>query len=438
MPTDVFMPKLADTLVEGTVASWLKAAGGVVQAGEPIAEIETDKVTTELTAPAAGILGELLVAAGETVPIGTPLVRIRTEGEQELSPGDRPETGTGRDELPGIPGSQVMQEMAPAPPAKRASPLATRVAQAHGIDLTRMNTPGGRITRADVERHLAQGSQPPPTPQIPQTPQPLTRQTKHADDNMEGMSVPTSGSRLLSTPSVFAQGDVLPLKGLRRATAARMAIVRQVPTGCAVVEADVTALDQFYRQERDAWLTREGFPLTYTPFFLYALAQSLRFWPAARQAVRNGQRESRDAVHVGIAVALKDGLIVPVIRNADQYDLPNLARIQTDLVVRARAHRLQPEEVTGGIATLTNVGSMGGLFALPMLNENQAVILGVGAVTRRAVGASDGIRYRSCAYLSLTFDRRLLDDLQAERFLLNVASRITQAAWREGQTEVHA
>ena len=397
MPTDVLMPKLADTLVEGTVAHWLKAANDVVQAGEPIVEIETDKVTTELTAPTAGTLSELLVAAGETVPIGTPLARIRAQDEKE--------------------------------PAKRVSPLAARVAQAHGIDLTRVNTPGSRITRADVELHLAQGSQ-----SMPASPLPV-RQARQVDGNeREGTSAPMPGSTLLRASSpVSGQGEVLPLTGLRRATAARMAIVRQVPTGCAVVEADVTALEQFYRQERDAWLVREGFPLTYTPFFLYALAQSLLSWPVARQALRNGQREPRDAVHVGVAVALEDGLIVPVICAADQYDLPGLARIQADLVARARAHRLRPEEVIGGIATLTNVGSMGGLLALPMLNENQAVILGVGAVTRRAVGASDGIRYRSCAYLSLTFDRRLLDDLQAERFLLDVAHRITRATWREEQ-----
>ena len=397
MPTDVLMPKLADTLVEGTVAHWLKAANDVVQAGEPIVEIETDKVTTELTAPTAGTLSELLVAAGETVPIGTPLARIRAQDEKE--------------------------------PAKRVSPLAARVAQAHGIDLTRVNTPGSRITRADVELHLAQGSQ-----AMPASPPPV-RQARQVDGNeREGTSAPMPGSTLLRASSpVSGQGEVLPLAGLRRATAARMAIVRQVPTGCAVVEADVTALEQFYRQERDAWLVREGFPLTYTPFFLYALAQSLLSWPVARQALRNGQREPRDAVHVGVAVALEDGLIVPVIRAADQYDLAGLARIQADLVARARAHRLRPEEVIGGIATLTNVGSMGGLLALPMLNENQAVILGVGAVTRRAVGASDGIRYRSCAYLSLTFDRRLLDDLQAERFLLDVAHRITRATWREEQ-----
>ena len=398
MPTDVLMPKLADTLVEGTVARWLKAANDVIQAGEPIVEIETDKVTTELTAPTAGTLSELLVAAGETVPIGTPLARIRAQDEKE-------------------------------PAAKRVSPLAARVAQAHGIDLTRVNTPGSRITRADVELHLAEGSQ-----AMPASPPPV-RQARQVDGNArEGTSAPMPGSTLLRASSpVSGQGEVLPLTGLRRATAARMASVRQVPTGCAVVEADVTALEQFYRQERDAWLVREGFPLTYTPFFLYALAQSLLSWPVARQALRNEQREPRDAVHVGVAVALEDGLIVPVIRAADQYDLPGLARIQADLVARARAHRLRPEEVIGGIATLTNVGSMGGLLALPMLNENQAVILGVGAMTRRAVGASDGIRYRSCAYLSLTFDRRLLDDLQAERFLLDVAHRITQATRREEQ-----
>src|SRR5436190_391945 len=188
MPTEVLMPRLADTLVEGTVARWLKAANDVVQAGEPIAEIETDKVTTELTAPTSGTLGELLVTEGETVPIGTPLVRIRTQGEQEPSP------------------------------RSRETPTAT--------------------------------------------------------------------------------GEATPVPPTRRASAARMSSVRQIPTGCAVVEADVTELEEFYRKERDAWLENFGFPLTYTPFFLYALAQSLRAWPAVRQALRNNQREPRDAVHV--------------------------------------------------------------------------------------------------------------------------------------------
>ena len=423
MPTDIFMPKLADTLVEGTVASWLKAAGDVVQAGEPIAEIETDKVTTELTTPVAGTISELLVGAGETVPIGTPLVRIHTRDEQKLASGDRPETGTGRAEFINIPEVQVTRDIVPAPPAKRASPLAARVAQAHGIDLSNVNAPGERITRADVEQHLAQESQ------LLQTPQSTVSLAERMEGKMkERAGLPASVSRVPPMFSVSAQGEVIPLKGLRRATAARMALVRQIPTGCAVVEADVTALDEFYKQERDTWLAREGFPLTYTPFFLYALAQSLQFWPVVRQALRNGLREQRDGIHVGVAVALEDGLIVPVIRNADQLDLPGMARAQNDLVVRARTHRLQPEEVTGGIATLTNVGSMGGLLALPMLNENQAIMLGVGAVTRRAVGTSDGILYRSCAYLSLTFDRRILDDLQAERFLLDVALRIKQAS----------
>ncbi|HEX9134599.1 MAG TPA: dihydrolipoamide acetyltransferase family protein, partial [Ktedonobacteraceae bacterium] len=344
MPTDIFMPKLADTLVEGTVASWLKAAGDVVQAGEPIAEIETDKVTTELTAPVAGTISELLVGTGETVPIGTPLARIRTQDEQRLAPGDRPETGTGRAEFIHIPGARVAQEIVPTPPAKRASPLAARVAQAHGIDLSKVNAPGERITRSDVEQHLAQGSQ------SLQTPQSAVRQAERVEGKTKvGASVPAS--RVPPTSSVTARGDVIPLKGLRRATAARMAIVRQIPTGCAVVEADVSALDEFYKQERDAWLAREGFPLTYTPFFLYALAQSLPLWPVVRQAFRNGQRGQRDGIHVGVAVALEDGLIVPVIRNADQLDLPGTARAQNDLVVRARTHRLQPEEVTGGIAT---------------------------------------------------------------------------------------
>ena len=364
-------------------------------------------MTTELTAPTSGTLGELLVTEGETVPIGTPLVRIRSQGEQEPSPRSR--------ETPAATG-----EAAPVPPARRASPLAARIAQVHGIDLTRVDTPGSRITRVDVERHLARPGQP-----LPESSSQLVEQT-----TQEGSSArPVSAS-----PS----DKVIPLTGLRRATAARMSSVRQIPTGCAVVEADVTELEQFYRKERDAWLESFGFPLTYTPFFLYALAQSLRAWPAVRQALRNNQREPRDAVHVGVAVALEDGLIVPVIRDADRQDVRTLAHTQADLVARARSHRLRPDEVTGGVATLTNVGSMAGLLALPMLNEDQAVILGVGTVTRRAVGTSDGIHYRSCVYLSLTFDRRLLGDLQAERFLLDVSWRIAHPTWLEEKAGVRA
>ena len=407
MPTDVLMPRLADTLVEGTVARWLKAANDVVQAGEPIAEIETDKVTTELTAPASGTLGELLVTEGETVPIGTPLVRILSQGELEPSPRSRETRG-------------ATGEATPVPPARRASPLAARIAQVHGIDLTRVDTPGSRITRVDVERHLARPGQ-----FLPESSSQLVEQT------------PQEGSSARPMPA-SPSDKVLPLTGLRRATAARMSSVRQIPTGCAVVEADVTELEQFYRKERDAWLESFGFPLTYTPFFLYALAQSLRSWPAVRQRLRNNQREPRDAVHVGVAVALEDGLIVPVIRDADQQDVRTLAHTQADLVARARSHRLRPDEVTGGVATLTNVGSMGGLLAFPMLNEDQAVILGIGTVARRVVGASDGIHYRSCVYLSLTFDRRLLGDLQAERFLLDVSWRIAHPTWLEEKAGVRA
>lgn len=413
MSTDVLMPQLADTLVEGTVARWLKSANDVVQAGEPIAEIETDKVTTELTAPTSGTLSELLVEEGETVAIGTPLVRIRSQDETETSPRSH--------EIP-----DATQKAVPALPAKRVSPLAARIAQAYGIDLARVETTGSRITRADVERQLAQPDRSLSIPSYP-----IVEQTQQVEPGQRKNRGGSTSSAPLMPAASFPSDEVFPLTALRRATAARMSSVRQVPTGCAVVEVDLTQLEQFYKKERGAWLAREGFPLTYTPFFLYALAQSLRLTTAARQSWRNNQREPRDAVHIGVAVALEDGLIVPVIRDADQQDVGTLARIQADLVSRARSHRLRPEEVTGGVATLTNVGSMAGLLALPMLNENQAIILGVGAVTRRAVGASDGIRYRSCMYLSLTFDRRLLDDLQAEHFLLDISRSIAYPTWLE-------
>lgn len=395
MSTEILMPKLADTLVEGTLARWLKAAHDAVKAGDAIAEIETDKVTTELTAPSSGTLGDLLVAEGQTVPIGTPLVRILDAGL-----GNLPRPFSANDTMPG---EQGAESIPPETPARRSSPLAARMAQAHGVDLSQVQAVGNRITRADIERHLSQTS-----PTLPRS--------ESAVATFTPTSTPTRSQNDMDT--------LVPLTGLRRATAQRMALVHQIPTGSAVVEADMTDLDTGYKKDRAAWQEREGFPLTYTPYFVQALAQSLRAWPVVRMAYANGQPQPRDSVHVGVAVALDEGLIVPVLHDADQKDFVTLAREQADLVTRARAHRLRPEEVTGGVATLTNVGSMGGLLALPMLNENQAVILGLGAISHRAVSAGTGIQYRSHIYLSLTFDRRVLDDLQAERFLLDVAGRI--------------
>lgn len=429
MPTDVLMPKLADTLVEGTVTRWFKAVNDAVQVGEALAEIETDKVTTELTAPITGTLSELLVAVGQTVPIGTPLARIRAQDElgphpliaartplPQSSPLPRSSLLHGRGEgekrppaaAPSPLTAQFPPPLSPFPGreggrgVRSVTPLAARLANAHGINLEDVRTSSGRITRADVERHLVQLRQ-------PQTiPQPV-----RAESERRGTEA----------------GELRPLTGLRRATAVRMAAVRQVPTGKAIVEADVTPLVRAYQRERGPWLGREGFPLTYTPYFVYALAQSLRAWPAARATLRDGEYEPRDEVHVGVAVATKEGLMVPVVTHADQQDIAALARTLGDLVARARARRLRAHEVTGGVATVTNVGSLSGLLALPMLNEHQATILGVGTVNRRAVGDRHGIHYRYRVYLSLTFDRRLLDDLQAERFLLHIAQVAGQNSW---------
>jgi pyruvate/2-oxoglutarate dehydrogenase complex dihydrolipoamide acyltransferase (E2) component len=438
MPTDVLMPKLADTLVEGTLARWLKAAQESVQAGEAIAEIETDKVTTELIAPSSGTLSALLVKEGETVPIGTPLVRILAVDDNEVET-SRSGSGRGRGDgvlaPPAVNGSPSVGHSlegdaggasAPTPhhpplppllsstertetkqhtplPAKRASPLASRIAHTHGIDLAQVETTSGRITRADVEQHLSNTAKP-----VPSASPSLLQSSR-----VESSDVGENTGAINRTPT-----------RLGKAMAARMTLVRQVPTGTAVVEADITDLEQSYKREREGWLAREGFPLTYTPYFLHALAQSLKAWPAVRVVWHDGKPEPRDAVHLGVAVALDEGLIVPVLRDADQQDIPTLARTQAELVARTRSRHLRPEDVSGGIATLTNVGTMGGLLAFPMLNEQQSIILGIGTITHRAVGSIKGISYRSHVYLSLTFDRRVLADLQAERFLLDVARRI--------------
>jgi pyruvate/2-oxoglutarate dehydrogenase complex dihydrolipoamide acyltransferase (E2) component len=358
--TLVRMPKLADTLVEGTVGKWLKQVGESVAAGEPLVSIETDKVTTEVTSPAAGSVLELLVPEGQTVAIETPIARI---GAASPHPNPLPE---GEGAPPPLPLGEVdAQRRVRAGP--RPTPVATRLLAEHGLTADDLGT-AKRVTSADVLRYLEEQN----------------------------------------------RSNVVPLSRMRRAIAEHMVRARQtIPMGQTVMQADLTDLATRREREKQAFERDSGAPLTYTVLFIHALARAL----ATRQ----------EPVDVGVAVAVEAGLIVPVVRNADRLSLAETARALVDLATRAKSGGLQPGETRGALMTLTNVGSFGNLFASPIVPLEQIGILGPGIVERRPLPTGDGgIRIGWRCWMTLMFDRRVFDDLAADRFLGSVIELLFQ------------
>jgi 2-oxoisovalerate dehydrogenase E2 component (dihydrolipoyl transacylase) len=384
--TLVRMPKLADTLVEGTLGAWLKRAGEAVRSGEPLASIETDKVTTELTSPASGTLLELLVAEGQTVPIETPIARI---GEPSAASAPSPRTDS-----PAV-------EPAPAAAPRKVTPVAARLLAEHSLNADDVASPSGRLTKDDVLAFVARRSPAPaqqrPAAAVRPEPPPPREQpppTRH--------------------PTTHPSSELVPLSPMRRAIAEHMLKAHQaIPHGQTVVAADLTRLVAWRDVHRQKFEQREGANPTFTVFFVYALARQL--------AAHFGS-----SVDVGVAVALDAGLIVPVLRRADSLSLGETARGVADLAVRARAGKLAPDETHGGRMTLTNVGSFGNLTASPIVPLGQIGILGTGLVERRPFPTADGgIRPGWRCLLSLTCDRRAFDDFAADRFLLGFADELS-------------
>jgi 2-oxoisovalerate dehydrogenase E2 component (dihydrolipoyl transacylase) len=368
--TVVRMPKLADTLVEGTLGAWLKQVGETIGQGEPLASIETDKVTTELTSPFSGTLLEVLVAEGQTVPIETPIARIGAVGSVaagavsvppvEVYPARREATG-------GAP--------APTPPSPKPTPVAARLLKDHGLTPEQIPSSSARLTKEDVIAFVK--------------------------------------GRTAVTVAPIGPGELIPLTPMRRAIADHMVKARQsIPHGQTVMAADLTRLVAWRDQHKAAFRDREGANLTFTVFFVYALARHL---------ASLGQ----SGVHLGVAVALEQGLIVPVLRHVDSLSLAETARGIADLADRARGARLALDETQGAVMTVTNVGSFGNLTASPIIPLGQVGILGPGLVERRPMPAPDnGIRQGWRCLLSLMFDRRAFTDLAADRFLQGVITQL--------------
>ena len=421
MPTPIKMPQLGETVFEGTVARWLKQPGDMVERLEPLLDITTDKIDTEVPAPAAGVLLKILAAEGTTVQVGSVIAYIGDEGENIEESVPRSEE---RENTPLTPDSSQpstsrgAEESASAEkPAGRAfvSPVVARIGAENNIDLAEVEGTGrqGRITKKDLLAFI---------------------------DARKGQAPAASAE----TEVALGVDEVLqPLSAMRRAIAEHMSrSVRTSPHVVTIHEADMTAVVRHRAAHREAFAQKE-IGLTFTPYFVAAAAAALRRHPTVNSRWRDGALALSRRIHVGIAVAVTDGLVVPVIRDADELNLQELARAVNDLAQRARRGDLTPDELRGGTFTVTNHGVSGSLLGTPIINQPQAAILGIGKISKRAVvrsgsgadgaaadplmpSADDTISIRPMCYLSFAFDHRILDGLGADRFLVDVVKRLQE------------
>jgi 2-oxoglutarate dehydrogenase E2 component (dihydrolipoamide succinyltransferase) len=429
MPTEVTMPQLGESVVEGTVGRWLVAEGEEIEEYQPLLEVETDKVNTEIPAPAGGVLLKILVPEEATVSAGTVLAFIGQPGEPI------PEVAPMRDEIAPIQKAAASQERPKARPATRSkrpggdelahekpsgreviTPVVARIAAEHGIDLTRTDIPGsgrgGRITKKDILAYVERGKE----EELPAWERPSTGKLFKPTEKVEP-----------DAPAGAADRDetILPLNSMRQAIAEHMLhSVRTSPHATTVMEVDIGRVVAFRERHKAAFQRREGTRLTYTPFFIQALVEGLRQVPEANSSFTDQGIVLHRRINVGVAVALEPGLIVPVIMDSDRLSLSDLQRTITDLAERARSGRLTPDEVQGSTFTLTNHGVSGSLFATPIINQPNAGILAVGAIQKRPVvvtiDGADSIAIKPMCYLSFTFDHRIMDGALADRFLARV------------------
>jgi len=416
MPVPVIMPKFEMAQESGKVLRWLKREGEAVAKGEALLEVETDKVAMEVEAPASGTLVGIRVGPGEVVPIGQPIAYI-------LLPGEVWTEGP---------------EVASAPPsaAPRATPLAERLAQAHGVDLSQVpgTGPGGRVTKADVEAYLAQqGVASPPEGRVKAVPA-ARRLARELGVDLRAVQGTGPGGRIQSADVQRAaarpvvEGEAaprpavrrrVPLTGMRRAIAERMLrSVREAPPFTVSVDVEMSRALTLL-EELSAWAEREaGVRVTLTALLIRACAWALRRHPALNATLEGEEILEWEDVNIGVAVAVPEGLVVPVVPAADRKGLIEIARVLEEKVARAREGRLRPEDLQGGTFTLSNLGMYGVDRFTAILNPPQAAILAVGRVAKRpVVGEGDRVEVRPVATFTLTADHRLVDGAQAARFL---------------------
>lgn len=429
MPTKVLMPQLGESVDEGTLSKWLKSEGDHVDEYEPLLEVNTDKVDSEIPSPAEGVLLKILVPEGTTIEAGTLLAWIGEQGEavptepaappseetvaKAQKPQPAPATGavpTAEKKEAEPPREAAREVVATAPPPGRdrelgfISPVVARIAGKENVDLYQVEGTGqgGRITKKDVLAYLERRAEGKPV-QLVAVPAPAPS------------PAPAKTPPAIPSP---APGEVIPLDPVRKAIADHMVLSKHTsPHVTTVMEVDLKRVVEHRQANKEAF-ARDGVNLTFTAYFVSAVVAALREYPIVNSSWSDEGIRIHRQINIGMATSMGEaGLIVPVIKNADTLSLLGLASAINDLATRARSRQLKPDEVKGGTFTITNHGTSGSLFATPIINQPQCAILGVGVIQKRVVVIEDAIAIRPMAYMTLTFDHRILDGAIADYFL---------------------
>jgi 2-oxoglutarate dehydrogenase E2 component (dihydrolipoamide succinyltransferase) len=430
MPTDIIMPQMGESIVEGTITKWLKKPGDKVQRDEPLFEISTDKVDAEIPAPASGVLQEIKVTEGTTVGVNTVVGTIAVDGEAVAKPAGSPAKSApaAAAALPSKEERKAAQAaLPPAAPAQeedeeaRSSPLVRKIAREHGVSLSQISGTGlgGRITKQDIMQFIeGQGSS---------QPAPATR------------SAPAQPPAAAPPPRPAAPapypGDLVPMTNMRKLIAKHMIESRRTSAHVhCMYEVDFTRIVNLRAKHKAGFEQRHGTRLTFMPFFVRSAVMALQQWPIINATLEGDNIRYHRHINIGIAVALDWGLIVPVLKNAGDLNFLGLQRGITDLGERARTKKLKPEDVEGSTFTVTNPGQFGAVFGLPIINQPNSAIMGVGGITKQPMvitdkDGTDSIAIRSVVHLTLGYDHRLIDGAIADQFMAMVKKNLE--TWSE-------
>ena len=414
MATHVVMPQLGESVVEGTVGKWFKNVGDTIEQYESIMEVVTDKVTSEIPSPAGGTILQIIVPEGATVKAGTIVAIIGAPGEAVAA-------GGAAVQPPQAAAHEETRKPSNPPTQQRLTPVVARMIAEHNITDAELATikgsgEGGRISKKDVEQFVAQRKTAPAPREIPAWEQPGTGELfRPTEEVFKKPSAPVPATPLRSAQD--AREEIVPLSPMRRSIAEHMVRSKAIaPHVTSVHEVDMSRVIA-YQKNHEQEFARQSVKLTYTAFLVQAAVAALKAFPMVNATyTEQGIIMKRD-INVGVAVAIEDGLIVPVVKRADEKSLLGIARAVNDLATRARDKKLSPDDVAGGTFTITNFGIFGSLWGMPIIHQPQSAILGVGAIQKRPVVINDAIAIRPMCYLSITIDHRLLDGAIGDQFM---------------------
>jgi len=425
MPTDIIMPQMGESIVEGTITKWLKKPGDKVQRDEPLFEISTDKVDAEIPAPASGVLQEIKVAEGTTVGVNTVVGTIAADGEAKAAPAKaapapapqaKEEKKDEKKSAAPPPTASAPQQDSAQDEEARSSPLVRKIAREHGVNLSQVSGTGlgGRITKQDIMAFVE-------------------RPSTAAPASAPAATTPQAASRP-PAPAAYP-GDLVPLTNMRKIIAQRMIESRRTSAHVhCMYEVDFTRIVTLRAKHKNAFEQRHGVRLTFMPFFVRAAIIAIQQFPIINASMEGDNIRYHRQINIGIAVALDWGLIVPVLKNAGDLNFLGLQRGITDLGERARSKKLKPEDVEGSTFTVTNPGQFGAVFGLPIINQPNAAIMGVGGITKQPLvvtdkEGNDSIAIRSVVHLTLGYDHRLIDGAVADQFMALVKKNLE--GWNE-------